>query len=66
MDYYEQLSLALDVYSDYDQFLLTGDFNAEYSETCQKTYYVNLMQNIWLNKRHASKVLFTLIALIFS
>ena len=31
-DYFEQVSLALDVYSGYDKFLLTGDFNIEEEE----------------------------------
>ena len=29
VDYFEQLGLALDVYSGYDKFLLAGDFNIE-------------------------------------
>ena len=28
-DYFEQLTLALDVYSTYDKILLAGDFNVE-------------------------------------
>ena len=33
-DYFEQISLALDVYSNYDKFLLAGDFNIEEEESC--------------------------------
>ena len=33
-DYFEQVGLALDIYSNYDKFLLTGDFNAEEEESC--------------------------------
>ena len=33
-DYLEEIGLALDVYSNYDKFLLTGDFNMEEEETC--------------------------------
>ena len=36
--YFEQVGLALDVYSDYGKFLLTGDFNAEDSESCLKDF----------------------------
>ena len=32
-DYFEQISLALDVYSSYDKFLLAGDFNIEEEES---------------------------------
>ena len=31
-DYFEQVRLALNVYSNYDKFLLSGDFNAEEEE----------------------------------
>ncbi len=31
-DYFQQISLALDVYSNYDKFLLAGDFNSEEEE----------------------------------
>ena len=34
VDYLEQIGLALDVYSNYDKFLLAGDFNIEETETC--------------------------------
>ena len=37
-EYFEQVGLALDVYSDYGKFLLTGDFNAEDSESCLKDF----------------------------
>ena len=33
-----QVGLALGVYSDYGKFLLTGDFNAEDSESCLKDF----------------------------
>ena len=37
-DYFEQLSLALDVYSNYDKYLLAGDFNLEESESCLRNF----------------------------
>ena len=36
-DYFEQVGLALDVYSNFDKFLLSGDFNAE-EECCLKEF----------------------------
>ena len=32
--YFEQIELASDAYSDYEKFLLVGDFNAEKLEPC--------------------------------
>ncbi len=37
-DYFEQLNLALDVYSNYDKFLLAGDFNIEEEKTCLRDF----------------------------
>ena len=37
-EYFEQVGLTLDVYSDCGKFLLTGDFNAEDSESCLKDF----------------------------
>lgn len=37
-DFFEQISLALDIYSNYDKFLLTGDFNIEEGESCLKDF----------------------------
>ena len=37
-DYFEQITLALDVYSSFDHFLLTGDFNIEEEENCLKDF----------------------------
>ena len=37
-DYFEQLGLALDVYSNYDKFLLAGDFNVEEEEYCLRDF----------------------------
>ena len=36
--YFEQLGLALDVYSNYDMFLLAGDFNVEDEEDCLREF----------------------------
>ena len=33
-EYFEQIELALDTYSNYEKFLLIGDFNAEDTEPC--------------------------------
>ena len=33
-DYFNQVGLALDVYSNYEKFLLAGDFNVEEEESC--------------------------------
>ena len=33
-DFFEQIGLALDVYSNYDKFLLAGDFNVQEDEGC--------------------------------
>ena len=37
-DYFEQVGLALDVYSNYEKFLLAGDFNVEEEERCLKEF----------------------------
>ena len=37
-DYFEQIGLALDVYSNYDKFLLAGDFNIEEEESVLKEF----------------------------
>ena len=37
-DYFKQVGLALDVYSNYDSFLLTGDFNIEEDERYLKDF----------------------------
>ena len=37
-DYFGQIGLALDVYSNYDKFLLAGDFNVEENEGCLKEF----------------------------
>ena len=37
-EYLEQLGLALDVYSNYDRFLLAGDFNIEDREPCLEDF----------------------------
>ena len=37
-DYFEQLRLALDVYSNFDRFLLAGDFNIEEKEPCLEDF----------------------------
>ena len=36
--YFEQVGLALDVYSNYDKFLLVGDFNVEEEENCLRDF----------------------------
>ena len=36
--YFEQLGLALDVYSNYDKFLLAGDFNVEEDAECLQEF----------------------------
>ena len=36
--YFEQLGLALDVYSNYDKFLLAGDFNVEEDQDCLQEF----------------------------
>ena len=37
-EYFEQVGLALDVYSNYEKFLLAGDFNIEEEETVLKEF----------------------------
>ena len=37
-DYFEQVGLALDVYSNYEKFLLAGDFNVEEEESCLREF----------------------------
>ena len=37
-EYFEQIGLALDVYSNYEKFLLTGDFNMEEEEDTLKEF----------------------------
>ena len=37
-DFFEQINLALDVYSNYDKFLLAGDFNIEEEESCLRDF----------------------------
>ena len=37
-DFFEQISLALDVYSNYDKYLLAGDFNIEENESCLSNF----------------------------
>ena len=37
-EYFEQVELALDTYSDYEKFLLIGDFNAEETEPCLSNF----------------------------
>ena len=36
--YFQQIELALDAYSNYEKFLLVGDFNAEESEPCLNNF----------------------------
>ena len=38
IEYFEQISLALDVYSNYDKFLLAGDFNIQEEKRCLKEF----------------------------
>ena len=38
IEYFEQVGLALDVYSNYDKFLLAGDFNVEEEENCLRDF----------------------------
>ena len=38
IDYFEQIGLALDVYSNYEKFLIAGDFNVEENEHCIKNF----------------------------
>ena len=46
-DYFEQISLALDVYSNYEKILLAGDFNIEEEESCLKNFlYEHNFKNI--------------------
>ena len=54
-DYFEQVCLALDVYNNYEKFLLSGDFNVEEGESCY----------IWLRKIRVLRVLTILAVLIF-
>ena len=37
-DYFQQVGLALDVYSNYEKFLLAGDFNVDEKESCIKNF----------------------------
>ena len=37
-DYFEQVGLALDVYSNYEKFLLAGDFNVEEEKSCLNNF----------------------------
>ena len=46
-DYLEQVGLALDVYNNYDNYLLAGDFNMEEGESCLKEF---------LNEHNASNL----------
>ena len=38
IEYFEQVGLSLDVYSNYDKFLLPGDFNVEEEENCLRDF----------------------------
>ena len=37
-DYFEQIRFALDVYANYDKFLLAGDFNVQENEPCMQDF----------------------------
>ena len=46
-DFFEQISLALDVYSNYDKYLLAGDFNIEENDSCLSNFlYEHNSKNI--------------------
>ena len=38
IEYFDQVGLALDVYSNYDKFLLAGDFNVGEEENCLRDF----------------------------
>ena len=37
-EYFGQIGLALDVYSNYDNFFLAGDFNVQEDESCMQEF----------------------------
>ena len=54
-EYFEQIELVLDAYSDHENFLLVGDFNAEDSMPC----FINVLYHCdatnLVKEKHASK-----------
>ena len=38
IDYFEQIGFAMDIYSNYDKFLIAGDFNVQENESCVKHF----------------------------
>ena len=64
-DFLEQINLALDVYSNYDKFLLAGDFNMEEEESALRDFLNEHNALNIANKRHALKILIIQVALIY-
>ena len=51
--FFEHLDKALDIYSNYEKVLLTGDFNSEIAEPCMDSF---LYQPHLSKKKHVLKV----------
>ena len=49
------LDRTLDLYSNYENVLLIGDFNAQIGETHLDTFYINMSQQISVKNQHGTK-----------
>ena len=63
--YFEQVGLALDVYSNYDEFLLAGDFNVKEEENCLRDFLFHYNAKNLVKGKPVLKVLKTQNVLIF-
>ena len=50
--FFNTLDKALDVYSNYENILLIGDFNAQIGETHLDTFFINMSYQISIKNQH--------------
>ena len=62
----EQMSFALDKYSNYDKTLLAGDISIWIGKKrFSRTFYLNKISRIWVERKPVLKALLTPVALIY-
>ena len=66
VDFFEQMGFALDIFSNYDKFLLVGDFNVQVGESSIDDFLYEYGAKSQVKDFTVLKVPVTLVALIYS
>ena len=53
--FFNTLDRTLDLYSNYENVLLIGDFNAQIGQTHLDTFYINMSHQISVKNQHGTR-----------